>query len=76
MFVPVIRLVKELVKFRRAPKLGLDEIHVSTHMCWPIDIDMFGELNNGRTLTLFDLGRLVMGHRVGLLRVVKKINGG
>jgi len=69
---PVIRLVKELVKFRRAPKLGLDEIHVSTHMCWPIDIDMFGELNNGRTLTLFDLGRLVMGHRVGLLRVVKK----
>lgn len=69
---PVIRLVKELVKFRRAPKLRLDEIHVSTHMCWPVDIDMFGELNNGRTLTLFDLGRLVMGYRAGFLRVVKE----
>lgn len=69
---PVIRMAKELVKFRNAPKLGIDEMHVSTHICWPIDIDIFGELNNGRTLTLYDLGRLVMGKRMGLMAALRK----
>lgn len=69
---PIIRMTKELIKFRNAPKLNLDDIHISTHRCWPVDIDMFGELNNGRTLTLYDLGRLVMGHRMGFLDVIKK----
>jgi acyl-CoA thioesterase FadM len=65
-------MTKELIKFRNAPKLSLDDIHVSNHRCWPVDIDMFGELNNGRTLTLYDLGRLVVGYRMGLLDVIKK----
>ena len=69
---PIIRMTKELIKFRNTPKLSLNDIHVLTHRCWPVDIDMFGELNNGRTLTLYDLGRLVMGYRVGLLGVIKK----
>lgn len=69
---PIIRLIKEIVKFRNAPKLGIDDVHVSTHICWPVDIDIFGELNNGRTLTLYDLGRLVMGQRVGLAVLLKK----
>lgn len=69
---PFIRMTKELIKFSRAPKLAIDDVHVSTHICWPVDIDIFGELNNGRVLTLYDLGRLVMGHRMGLLGVIKK----
>ncbi len=69
---PIIRLVKEIVKFRNAPRLGLDDVHVSEHICWPVDIDIFGELNNGRTLTLYDLGRLVMGQRVGFTALLKK----
>lgn len=69
---PVVRLAKEIIKFRRAPALTITDVHVSTHVCWPIDIDIFGELNNGRTLTLFDLGRFTMGMRVGLVKVLKQ----
>jgi len=69
---PIIRMTKELIKFYGAPKLAIDEVHVSNHICWPVDIDIFGELNHGRILTLYDLGRLAMGSRMGLLGVVKK----
>ena len=73
---PFLRLGKEYIKFRNAEKLAIDGTHVSTHICWPIDIDIFGELNNGRTLTLYDLGRMIMGHRVGLIKALKENNWG
>lgn len=69
---PLIRLAKEMIKFRKAPRLGALEPHVSTHMCWPWDLDPWIELNNGRTLTLFDLGRLPLAHRTGLIPVLKQ----
>jgi acyl-CoA thioesterase FadM len=62
---PYIRMYQQLWKFRNAPKLGLFDTHVSHHMCLPQDIDPWMELNNGRTLTLYDLGRLPMGRRMG-----------
>ncbi|WP_298361456.1 acyl-CoA thioesterase [uncultured Litoreibacter sp.] len=67
---PVIRLIKEFVKFRNAPDLGLTDTHVSTHRCWPWDIDLWMELNNGRTLTLYDLSRLPLAKRAGLIRAL------
>ena len=69
---PIIRLTKEFLKARRMPPIGVFDTHVSNHICWPWDIDMFLELNNGRTLTVFDLGRLPMAHRVGLTRVLRQ----
>ncbi|WP_068303168.1 acyl-CoA thioesterase [Pararhodobacter sp. CCB-MM2] len=62
---PLIRLAKEMLKFRGKP-LGLFDTHVSQHCCWPWDLDPWRELNNGRTLTLFDLGRVPMCSRIGL----------
>ncbi|NJM83967.1 MAG: acyl-CoA thioesterase [Tabrizicola sp.] len=67
---PFLRMFKELWKFRKAPPLGLFDTHVSHHLCWPWDLDPWKELNNGRTLTLFDLGRLPLGQRVGMHRVL------
>lgn len=67
---PYLRLFKELMKARRQPGLGILESHISQHVCWPWDIDPWMELNNGRTLTLFDLGRLPLGARTGLHRVM------
>lgn len=64
---PYVRLAKELVINRRAPRLRIGEIHRSGHICWPWGIDMFCELNNGRTLTLFDLGRFGMLVRLNFL---------
>lgn len=69
---PIVRLAKEMILQSRAPRLSLFETHVSHHMCWPWDIDMWMELNNGRTLTLYDLGRIGMFIRLGMVRGLKK----
>ena len=63
---PYFRLAKEALKFRKAPDLPILGTHVSHHICWPWDIDPWMELNNGRTLTLFDLGRIPLAMRTGL----------
>lgn len=67
---PFLRMAKELWVFRNAPALPILGTHVSTHRCWPWDIDPWMELNNGRTLTIFDLGRIPLGIRTGLKRVL------
>lgn len=69
---PLIRFAKELIKFRNAPALAPLEAHVSTHRCWPWDLDPWIELNNGRTLTLYDLGRIPMAQRAGLIGILRK----
>lgn len=69
---PFIRLTKELIKFRKAPPLGLRDVHVSYHRIWPWDLDFMAELNNGRTLSIFDLGRIPFAMRSGLFGVLRK----
>ncbi len=69
---PVIRLVKEVLVARKAPPLRPGDIHVSHHICWPWDLDIWNELNNGRTLTLYDLGRIPLAHRSGLLTAIRR----
>ena len=68
---PLIRLMKEFHVHRNAPPLGLLDTHVSRHICWPWDLDIWMELNNGRSLTLYDLGRLPLARRVGLIGVLR-----
>ncbi|SMR83406.1 Acyl-CoA thioesterase FadM [Aliiroseovarius halocynthiae] len=69
---PFIRMIKEMVKFAKAEPLPVDGIHVSHHRCWPWDIDLWRELNNGRTLTMYDLGRIPLASRTGLSRALLK----
>ena len=69
---PVGRTLLELAIALRQPPMGMDDTQVSYHRCWPWDLDMLGELNNGRTLTLYDLGRIPMAYRVGLVDVLKR----
>jgi len=73
---PFIRMAKELYRYRNAPALPLLGTHVSSHVCWPWDIDLWRELNNGRTLTLFDLGRIPMVRRIGLVAALQKHSWG
>ena len=68
---PFIRFAKEVIKYRNAPSLGVCDLHVSQHRCWPWDLDPWVELNNGRTLTLYDLGRIPMAIRTGLIGVLR-----
>ncbi|WP_210528648.1 acyl-CoA thioesterase [Rubellimicrobium arenae] len=68
---PLVRLLFQSWRHRADPPLPLDGIHESRHVCWPWDIDIFGELNNGRTLTLYDLGRIPWSRRIGLTRILR-----
>lgn len=69
---PLLRFAKEMLKYRRAPRLDALEPHVSTHRCWPWDLDPWIELNNGRTLTLYDLGRIPMAQRTGIIDTLRR----
>lgn len=69
---PIIRVIKEYVKARSMPSLDPLGTHVSTHRCWPQDIDQYMEMNNGRILSILDLGRTGLAQRVGLLSTLSK----
>lgn len=68
---PVFRLAGQALKFRKSEPLDLFDTHVSHHVCWPHDLDVWVELNNGRTLTLYDLGRLVLFQRIGMVKLMR-----
>ena len=69
---PFVRMAKEFFVHRNASDLSPLGTHVSTHRCWPQDIDVFIEMNNGRILTILDLGRTMLAKRVGLLKALNK----
>ena len=69
---PFVRLIKEMVQHRSSAPLAPTGTHVSHHICWPWDLDLWMELNNGRTLTLYDLGRIPLARRAGLINALKK----
>ncbi|MEQ3624555.1 MAG: acyl-CoA thioesterase [Celeribacter sp.] len=69
---PLIRLAWHALRARQMPKLPLNGTHVSHHYCMPWDIDPWMELNNGRTLTLYDLGRIPLITRIGLVGMMRQ----
>jgi acyl-CoA thioesterase FadM len=68
---PFVRLAWQFFIHRKAGKLAIGQIHESTHYCLPWDLDLWCELNNGRTLSIYDMGRLPMARRSGLLDILK-----
>lgn len=68
---PFLRLALVSRAARRRAALPLDGLSVIGLTCWPWDLDVFAEMNNGRVLTLYDLGRFDHAHRIGLIRVLK-----
>jgi acyl-CoA thioesterase FadM len=69
---PFLRLLWQFHKHRNDPALAVTGTHISRHICWPWDLDVFAELNNGRVLTLYDMGRFPMSRRMGLMAVLKQ----
>lgn len=63
---PIVRIIREALRARRQPALPITGAHISHHRCWPQDIDIFIEMNNGRVMTIFDIGRTGLGERIGL----------
>lgn len=70
---PFVRLIKDVALARRQPRLArLTDMHVSHHICWPHDLDIWLELNNGRALSLYDLGRSALAERTGLITILRQ----
>jgi len=69
---PVFRLVATSVQALLSKPVDVDAVCDTTFRCMPWDIDMFFEMNNGRILTLYDLGRFDLSIRIGLAKVLKK----
>ena len=68
---PFIRSALVLRSESRKPSLGIFDTHRLSMMCLPVDADMFWEMNNGRILTFYDLGRFGLSQRIGLLKAMK-----
>jgi len=64
-----IRLLASVIRaLPESPLHHLDE-SVVTMRVWPADLDTFGHMNNGRYLTLMDLGRNNIAIRSGLAKL-------
>lgn len=69
---PLIRLTTSSIKARLAEKISIFDVCETQFRCRPWDLDMFMEVNNGRLLTLYDLGRFDLAIRSGLAGVLMK----
>ena len=73
---PVIRLARVIAKSKFQKKISFDSTHnecINLRVL-PQDIDLFMELNNGRYVTLLDLGRFSYGAKVNMGKFLKKNN--
>ena len=64
---PIVRVFKEMLRARKMPPLDALGVHVSHHRVWPHDLDNYLEMNNGRILSILDIGRTGLAQRVGLI---------
>lgn len=69
---PFVRLLSISLKAYRSPRQHFSDVGHCSFRAQPFDIDMFMEMNNGRHLTLYDLGRFDLSLKCGLPRVLKE----
>lgn len=67
----IFRMIWVLLTARRRGKLGVTEEGRVRLRCWPNDLDTNLHMNNGRYLTIMDLGRLDLILRSGLWRAMR-----
>ena len=69
---PFLRMATTMLAAKFEPSLPPEGRDVSHHRAMPWDLDLFGEVNNGRILSLYDLGRFHYSVRVGLVGVLRR----
>ena len=65
------RLLYLQLMLRRRPRIDLLDPVTLDLRVWPTDLDLFGHVNNGRYLSLMDLGRLALMEQTGLLAAAR-----
>ena len=73
---PLLRLIRVVIKSQFQEKLSFDTEYTDSVnlIVLPQDIDPFMELNNGRYVTLLDLGRFSLGTKVNMASFLKRNN--
>jgi acyl-CoA thioesterase FadM len=66
----IFRLIRVLLAALRRAPLGLLEESVVHFRVWPNDLDFNLHMNNGRYLTLMDLGRIDLMARQGVVKLL------
>ncbi|WP_194097543.1 acyl-CoA thioesterase [Marivivens aquimaris] len=69
---PFVRLIWQTFKHRNDGPVAFGDVYTTHHYCLPWDLDLWVELNNGRTLTLYDMGRIPLGHASGLTAALRR----
>ena len=71
---PLLRLIRVVAKSQFQEKLSFDNDYTDSVslIVLPQDIDPFMELNNGRYVTLLDLGRFSLGAKVNMGGFLKR----
>lgn len=67
-----LRLIKVVLRALFARRIGILDTSRITLRVWPNDLDFNGHVNNGRFLTLADLGRVDYMLRTGALGIARK----
>jgi len=62
----ILRMFITLVRTLFRPPMDVLDVSVVNFRVWPNDLDFNGHMNNGRYLTIMDLGRLDFVFRAGL----------
>ena len=73
---PFIKLTAILINARFRSKLNPEDKSVLKLIAGFTDIDIFMELNNARYFTCMELGRWDFSYRIGLVSLMKRLNGG
>ncbi|MEJ2015731.1 MAG: thioesterase family protein [Limibacillus sp.] len=68
----LLRLIKILLAARFRSPLSLFGVSRVRFRVWPNDLDLNRHMNNGRFLTVMDLGRIDLMARMGVLGIFKK----
>jgi len=69
---PLLRTFITIMRARRRPKLDIDGESVLNLRVGLTDVDIFGELNNARHLSMMEIGRWDFSQRVGFISLMRK----
>lgn len=69
---PYFRLAKVVLCGLMGKPKQFGEVGTLNMLVWPSDIDFYPEMNNGRHLTLMDLGRIDLAVRTGLFKLIQR----
>lgn len=69
---PWLRLFKTAIAIAGAPRIGLLDTTCVRMRVWPNDLDFNLHVNNGRYLTLADIGRVDWFSRSGVLQLARR----